>query len=236
MKQDLLVQGVKLYRNGKYTDALKFFQSLSPGEISDLDTAYFIGLCYMKLKRYEDALLYLEQVVTIVPENDIAQERVLQCRLTLAIIYTNTGRMRLAEFELKSLKETGYKPAAVYSAMAYIAWMQKDYDPCVELYEKVLEVEPDNITALNGLGYVLACRNKDLTRALMLSKKALDLSPESVACLDSVGWVYYKLGLVEEAASFLKKAIALSPENQEIQNHLQTVLNQRNIADLGGQR
>ena len=231
MKQDLLVQGVKLYRNGKYTDALKFFQSLHKKRLWKE-----IRLRVVKLKRYEDALLYLEQVVTIVPENDIAQERVLQCRLTLAIIYTNTGRMRLAEFELKSLKETGYKPAAVYSAMAYIAWMQKDYDRCVELYEKVLEVEPDNITALNGLGYVLACRNKDLTRALMLSKKALDLSPESVACLDSVGWVYYKLGLVEEAASFLKKAIALSPENQEIQNHLQTVLNQRNIADLGGQR
>ena len=93
MDQRLISQGILLYKTGKYTEALHFFQSLSADQANDLDVIYFIGLCYMKLKRYEEALLYLEQIVTTIPRDDIQQERILQCRLVLAIIYATTGRL-----------------------------------------------------------------------------------------------------------------------------------------------
>ena len=185
MEHNNSTKGINLYRSGKYSDALAFFLSLSSTESEDLDISYYIGLCYMKLKKYEDALLYMEQVVTTIATDEITKERTLQCRLLLAVVYTLTGRNRLAEFELKSLLETGYRPAAVYAAMAYIAWNQKSVDVCIEYYERVLEIEPENITALNGLGYVLASSDKDLTRALMLSKRALDSSPDSAACFQT---------------------------------------------------
>ena len=235
MEQQLITEGIKLYKNGKYTDALKFFQSLSANEVDDSDTAYYIGLCYMQLEKYEDALLYLEQVVTIIPEDKRGQDRILQCRMTLAVIYAKTDRIRLAEFELKSLEESGYKPATVYAAMAYIAWTQQEYENCVNYYEKALDIEPENVTALNGLGYVLACLNKDLTRALMLSKRALDMSAQSIACLDTVGWVYYKLGLYEEAQSFLKKALSIDSSNEEVVEHLKVVQANGSAPKLGGQ-
>lgn len=234
MEQRLISQGILLYKTGKYTEALHFFQSLSSEQVNDLDVIYFIGLCYTKLKRYEDALLYLEQIVTAIPEDDIQQDRILQCRLVLAVIYATTGRSRLAEFELRSLKETGYNPCAVYAAMAYISWLQQDYTKSIEQYEKVLEMEPENITALNGLGYVLACLNKDLTRALMLSKRALDISPNSPACLDTLGWVYYKLGLLDEAENFLRKALDKDGSNEEILEHLKMIQASRENSASGG--
>lgn len=234
MDRKLIAQGLLLYKTGKYKEALNFFQSLTPDQGNDLDVTYYIGLCYMKLKQYEDALLYLEQIVTSIPGDEQQQERVLQCRLVLAVIYASTGRSRLAEFELKSLKETGYQPSAVHAAMAYISWMQQDYDKCIQQYEKVLEMEPENITALNGLGYVLACLNKDLTRALMLSKRALDSSPESAACLDTLGWVYYKLGLLEEAENFVKKALEREKHNEEIMEHLKMIQVSRDNSASGG--
>lgn len=233
MEQQVSAKGIKLYRAGKYSDALAFFQSLSPGEGDDLENAYYIGLCYMKLKRYEDALLYMEQIVTTVATDDVARERMLQCRLVLAVVYTLTDRTRLAEFELKSLLETGYRPASVYAAMAYIAWSQQNFDICIEYYERVLKIEPDNITALNGLGYVLASLERDLTRALMVSKRALDSSPESAACLDTVGWVYFKLGLFKEAETFLKKAKERDATNQEISEHMRLVQESLNATMLG---
>ena len=213
-------KGINLYRSGKYSDALAFFLSLSSTSAEDLEISYYIGLCYMKLKKYEDALLYMEQVVTTIATDDVTKERMLQCRLLLAVVYTLTDRNRLAEFELKSLLQTGYRPAAVYAAMAYIAWNQKSVDVCIEYYERVLEIEPENITALNGLGYVLASSDRDLTRALMLSKRALDSSPDSPACLDTMGWVYFKLGLLKESESFLKKAQEKDSSNHEIAEHL----------------
>ncbi|MBO5137382.1 MAG: tetratricopeptide repeat protein [Spirochaetaceae bacterium] len=236
MNEQISAKGINLYRTGKYSDALAFFLSLSPENSDDLENAYYIGLCYMKLKRFEDALLYLEQVVTTVASDEITRERILQCRLVLAVVYTMSGRNRLAEFELKSLLDAGYRPASVYAAMAYIAWNQNNFDTCVEYYEKVLEIDSENITAMNGLGYVLASMDKDLTRALMLSKRALDLSPDSAACLDTVGWVYYKLGLLKEAESFLKKAQEKDSTSQEIADHMRIIHDAITSNTAGGRK
>ena len=90
-------------------------------------------------------------------------------------------------------------------------------------YEKALEDDSENPTALNGLGYVLACEGEDLTKALSCCKKALDILPESAACLDSLGWVYYKMGLYSESKKFLNRAMKADSSNPIIVEHLQEV-------------
>lgn len=214
---DIVRQGVLLYKQKKYADSLAFFLALPQDTgIDGIELAYYIGLCYAKLERYDDALLYLEQVVTSGTE----LERVLQCRFLLAVIYALSGRRRLAEFELNKLLETGYRNASVYAAIAFIAWEQNDVKKCLEYYEKSLEIDPENLTSLNGMGYVLACENTDLTRALSYCKKAVDSEPKSAACLDSLGWVYFKLGLMEEASKYLTEAQKLDGSNAVIKEHV----------------
>lgn len=216
-----LLEGISLYNKKKYADALAFFLALpNDSGAEPVEIAYYLGLCYAKLKKYEDALLYLEQVVT----SGNTLEKVLQCRFLLAIIYAISGRKRLAAFELNKLSETGYKPSSVYAASAYVAWEQNDIQSCLEYYEKSLQADPENVTSLNGLGYVLACENKDLTRALTCCKKAVDAAPKSAACLDSLGWVYYKLGLYNDAKKYLEQAEQLDKDNVEIAEHLKAVI------------
>ncbi len=212
-----LAEGISLYKKGDYTAALTFFISLPDNtETDNLELAYYIGLCYAKLERYDDALLYLEQVVT--SEKD--SPRVLQCRYLLAVIYAMVGKKKLADFELNKLLELGYKPASVYASLAYVAWQQGEIEKCLGYYKKSIDADPENATALNGMGYVLACQDKDLTKALSYCKKALDKAPQSAACLDSVGWVYYKLGLKSDAEKYLKQAHSRCPQNAEIIEHL----------------
>ena len=218
---NVLSQGIEFYNQKKYSDALTFFLTLSSETGADsLDVAYYLGLCYAKLSRYEDSLLYLEQVVTA--GND--EVRVLQCRLILAVIYSLSGRKRLAAFELNKLLEAEYKPASVYAALAFVAWEQSDTEKCLDYYEKSLDADPENVTALNGMGYVLACEDKDLTKALSFCKKAVKASPNSAACLDSLGWVYYKLGLYDDAKKYLEMAEAIDGNNEEIANHIKSVV------------
>ena len=164
--------------------------------------------------------MYLEQVVTAGKD----EERVLQCRLILAVIYSLSGRKRLAAFELNKLLEAEYKPASVYAALAFVAWEQSDTEKCLDYYEKSLDADPENVTALNGMGYVLACEDKDLTKALSFCKKAVKASPNSAACLDSLGWVYYKLGLYDDAKKYLEMAEAIDGNNEEIANHIKSVV------------
>ena len=217
MADTILNEGITKYRSADYNGALTFFLSLPESDgIDNIELAYYIGLCYAKLEHYDDALLYLEQVVTGGTELD----RVLQCRYVLAVIYANSGRKRLAEFELNKLLESGYKPASVYSSLAYVAWKQDDVEKSLDFYKKAIELEPENATALNGMGYVLACENRDLTKALSFCKRALDKSPNSAACLDSVGWVYLKLGLMDDAFKYLNQAQEKLPQNEEIAEHL----------------
>ncbi len=218
---NLFSQGIDFYRGGRYTDALAFFLSLPTGSSSDAEeVAYYLGLCYTKLKHYEDALLYLEQVVT----SGRNAERVKQCRFLLAIIYAVTGRRRLANFELGKLADSGYRTAEVYAAMAFIAWEQRETETSENLYAKSLNIDPDNVTALNGLGYVLACQDKDLGKALSYCKKAVDFSPNSAACLDSLGYVYYKLGLFKDARKYLEQAEGIDGQNEEIADHIKDVM------------
>lgn len=212
-----LREGIRLYRIKNYTDALTRFLSI-PSKTSEagIDLAYYIGLSYARLLRYDDALSYLEQVVT----SGTDMPRMYQCRLLLAIIYTLTGRIRLADFELKKLIESGYESAQVFCSLAYIAWEQHRGEDAVELYEKVLLLDENNTTAMNGLGYVLTCMGKDVTRALSLCKKAVNTKPENAAYLDSLGWVYFNLGLKKDALSYLKKAKEKNAAAGEIQEHL----------------
>ncbi|MBP5519163.1 MAG: tetratricopeptide repeat protein [Treponema sp.] len=216
----ILNEGKLLYSQKKYERALAFFLGLpSDSETDKIEVSYYLGLCYTKLERYDDALLFLEQVVT----SGGQLERVLQCRFLLAVIYALSGRKRLADFELNKLLETGYMTASVYAAIAFVAWEQNDTERCMNYYEQSLKSDPDNISSLNGLGYVLACQDKDLTRALTLCKQAVKSAPKSAACLDSLGWVYYKLGLYKDALQYLNQAKQLDKNNAEIENHIKSV-------------
>lgn len=217
---DVLAEGKSLYRKKEYSQALAFFLALPSETSADrIEIAYYLGLCYAKLEKYDDALLFLEQVVT--SGADI--ERVLQCRFILAVIYVISGRRRLADFELNKLLETGYMTSSVYAAIAFVAWQQQDVNKCIEYYEKSLKTDDENISSLNGLGYVLACQEKDLTRALSLCKQAVKIAPKSAACLDSLGWVYYKMGLYKDALQYLNDAEQIAPDNVEIANHIKSV-------------
>lgn len=217
----ILDEGKSLYANKKYKKALAFFLGLpSDSSVDKNEISYYLGLCYAKLEQYDDALLFLEQVVTTGGQ----LERVLQCRFLLAVIYALSGRKRLADFELNKLLETGYMTASVYAAIAFIAWEQNDTERCMDYYERSLQKDPDNVSSLNGLGYVLACQEKDLTRALSLCKQAVKTSPKSAACLDSLGWVYYKLGLYNDALQYLQQAEQLDTTNVEIADHIKSVM------------
>lgn len=221
--KNVLANGISLYNKKDFKAALDFFLNISDeieASVDNLELSYYVGLCYARLRQYDEALPFLEQIVT--SGKDL--ERVNQCRLALAVIYSKTQRTSMAEFELQKLLESGYKTSQVFCGLAFVAWENSDESTAIDYYERALDLEPENSTALNGLGYVLACMGKDLTRALFLCKRAVDMMPESAAYLDSLGWVYFKLGLFKEAEGFLSRAKEKDSEAVEIAEHYKEVL------------
>jgi tetratricopeptide (TPR) repeat protein len=97
---------------------------------------------------------------------------------------------------------------------------QKKYEPAEEMFRKVLGGDPQNATALNYLGYMLADRGVKLDEALAFIKKAVDLDPANGAYLDSLGWAYFKLGKYEMAEDSLIKASQRIGTDPTVQDHL----------------
>jgi len=90
----------------------------------------------------------------------------------------------------------------------------------VEGYQKVLNRLPNNVTALNNLGW-LYFEKKD-ERALALLERAVKISPDSPAILDSYGWVLVQNGHVKDGITYLEKAHKLAPQLKEIEEHLKS--------------
>jgi len=215
-------EGVRLYRAKKWDKALEEFLNRDTSDFNideKNELSYYLGLCYTKLKQYEKALVYLEQVVT--GANDVL--RVFQCRMTLAYIYVITKRVKMAEYELKKLQSSGMESPLLYNTLAYAAYIQKQNLNAIDLYEKTLEIDSNNATAMNSMGYILADTGLDVMRALRLCRKAVDKKPQSAAYLDSLGWAYYRSGELVEARTWLRRALDLAPGEIEIQRHFKTV-------------
>ena len=83
----------------------------------------------------------------------------------------------------------------------------------------ILSRDPDNITALNALGYSLSNRVGRYEEALAFVEKAFALRPDDPAIIDSLGWAQYRLGQFETATYHLKIAFEQFPDD-EVAAHL----------------
>jgi Flp pilus assembly protein TadD len=86
-----------------------------------------------------------------------------------------------------------------------------------------MELEPDNVEAINALGYSLADRTERHEEAHVLIKQALEQKPDAFYIQDSMGWVLYRMGKHAEALEYLRKAYATQAD-PEVAAHLGEVL------------
>src|SRR6266478_902297 len=117
--------------------------------------------------------------------------------ITLSQMYSRLKRWPEAEDALDKAEPLSSKDEDkqyIYFLRGSTYERQKKYEPAEDMFRKVLAVDPQNATALNYLGYMLADRGVKLEEALGFIKKAVDLDPANGAYLDSLGWAYYRLG------------------------------------------
>jgi tetratricopeptide (TPR) repeat protein len=214
-----LEEAKRLVAEREYELALEALRGIGSSEDSQFEIAYLFGICHARLGNWDDALLYLEQVVT----GGLDSSRDEQCRIVLAYVYSVTGRHKLAEYELKTLRESGVETPRVLAFLGYSAWAQGKQDESLDLYARALELDPEYANALNGMGYILACEGKDGARALTYCRKAVDMKPDNPAYLDSLAWAYHKLGFFAEARNQIAKAMALAPYSVDIREHAREI-------------
>lgn len=108
-------------------------------------------------------------------------------------------------------------------ARAMLNYQRKRIAAAERDLRQILKQQPDNIAALNSLGYILADRTQRFDEAQDLLEKALSLKPDDAAIMDSIGWLHYRTGKYPKALTYLRSAYAAEP-NAEIGAHLGEIL------------
>jgi len=75
------------------------------------------------------------------------------------------------------------------------------------LYDKVLKVSPENLTALNNYAYFLSESGKNLKKAKEMSRKTIEKEPKNPIYLDTYAWILHKMGQDLEAKALFKQVL-----------------------------
>ena len=98
----------------------------------------------------------------------------------------------------------------------------------IDVFKEVIKIDKTNADAYNNIAYLLLknekANQKDLLKAVEYSKKAYSLNPSQPEYLDTIAEAYYRSGEYKQAKKFIKKAIALSPENYAFKEQLKKII------------
>jgi tetratricopeptide (TPR) repeat protein len=143
--------------------------------------------------------------------------------LALAQVYEKGKRydeMAKAIDEAEKLSQSKDDKETVYFLRGAMYERLKKYDQAEAEFRKVIEMNPENSSAMNYLGYMFADRGERLQEAMQLINKALELEPNNAAYLDSLGWVFFRLDRLPEAEQQLKAALEKLTRDPTVHDHL----------------
>ncbi|WP_178863595.1 tetratricopeptide repeat protein [Thiomicrorhabdus cannonii] len=123
--------------------------------------------------------------------------------------------------------------ASLLFSKAALLYEEKRYLEYEQTMQKVVALLPDEVEALNALGYFYVEQNVKLDEAAVLLNKALALAPNNYYVLDSVGWLAYRQQRYADAEEYLQQAVAIEAD-VEVVMHLiavKWVLNKRAEAE-----
>jgi putative PEP-CTERM system TPR-repeat lipoprotein len=92
----------------------------------------------------------------------------------------------------------------------------------LEAYRALLQVEPDNVVALNNAAWI--AHELAEPDALSFAERAYEVGPEVPSVLDTFGWILLGQGKGELAIEKLSRAVELAPQAPEIRYHLAQAL------------
>jgi len=205
--------------NNDLEAARDWYQQVDGGE--DYFSARIrLGFVYLNLQRYDDAHRVLKQL-----KKDIPKDKRVQVDMVLleGELLAKEGQLqkayRVYTRGLKDFPEQAdllYARALLADKLGHLDWLERDL-------RQILAKDPDNVQALNALGYTLADKTARLDEALALIKKALQLAPEEPAVMDSMGWVLYRMGHYNEAVAWLQKASARDPDELILSHYIEAL-------------
>jgi len=200
----------------KFSAAIAWYKQVQHGQ-NKVDAGIRVTRLLARQGKVNDARTYLQSMHTQDPNLSIRLYVVEIDILTAA--GANEEAMKVANNSLNRFKDN---PDLLY-ARSLLAEKMDKLDLAEADLKTILATDPENVHALNALGYTLADRTERLQEAYGYIQQAIKLAPEEPAVLDSMGWVLYRMGRSRDAIGYLRQALKIM-QDDEIAAHLGEVL------------
>jgi tetratricopeptide (TPR) repeat protein len=95
-------------------------------------------------------------------------------------------------------------------------YKQNKIDEAFKLFDKSVELSPDNYVGLNNYAYYLSLVGRDLDKAERMSGKVIERFPDNSTYLDTYAWVLFKKGNYSLAKFYMEAAIKNGGEDNAV--------------------
>jgi Tfp pilus assembly protein PilF len=167
------------------------------------DTAFYLGLAYLKQGSVQDAEKWLKKATELNPDDSRAEYQ-------LALLYRKEGKQQDADQAFERSKESKAKSDKL-SQLKYACGQELDRNPnapapsCEQLYD---EKDPDRLTSLG----ILYGQHGQLDKALKPLQRAAELVPQSPQVQYNLAFTYYQLQRFADARVPLETAVQRWPD------------------------
>jgi tetratricopeptide (TPR) repeat protein len=87
---------------------------------------------------------------------------------------------------------------------------QSEWNNAKSMYQKALEIQPDNPLASNNLAYVMLQQGGNVDVALAMAQTARRGMPDSSNAADTLGWAYFQKGVYQSAIDMFQESLRLN--------------------------
>ena len=210
--------------SNNYTAALR---ELLKAESLNPDDPYLqndLGLVYLNKERYDKAVGHFQKALEIDPGYAPARNN-----LGTAYIAREEWDLAIATFQEVAEDLLYATPHYPLANMGWAYYKTGDFEKAVEAYESALDIQPDFIVALRGIGktYMAMGRVKDALEPL---DKAIEVAPKAADLHFEIGMAYLRLRQTDKALDAFRKAKALAADDhmeEAAAQEIRMILNKR---------
>ena len=217
---------IYIYLAGIYDDRGDFDETLTwLNKITSINNEYYIDskiLMAEYISKYDSVDSALEMLSQLKKKQLSYNEKLIILRNKASLLLNENRNqdaydlMKLEEEEFKDSPEFKFDYAMLSEKMGNTLLME-------QLLLEAIKLKPDYATAYNALGYSYADRDIKLPEAKRYIEIALSYEPNNHYIMDSMGWIHFKLGNLDIASQYIKKAYAIN-KDPEIAAHLGEIL------------
>lgn len=205
----LYLLGYVLHREGKAAESLETYTKAAQRRTPAGDDLKIVGLDYVLLNDYPEAIKWLEKAVEAEPKNKEAW-------YFLGRAYYTRSRIGEARKAFLTVLELDPRDAKAENNLGLILESEAQPDAAIDAYRRAIQwqeqsVRPSEQPYLN-LGSLLMEQSR-AGEAIPLLQRAIELAPGNAICRLKLGTAYLRLGKLTDAQRDLEKAVQLAPDD-----------------------